>query len=366
MRVMKFELPDLCALHDLSVDTIIDARSPAEYAEDHLPGAINLPSLSDAQRAEVGTIYVQDDRFKARKIGAAHVARNVAGYLEGPLADKPGNWRPLVYCWRGGQRSGAFATILQQIGWRVQVLDGGYRAYRRLVVDMLYEQPLGLKPVLLDGNTGTAKTRLLALLAERDWQVIDLEGLANHRGSALGDMPGGQPTQKLFEGRLAQALAGLDPQRPVVIEAESNKVGHRIVPPSLWQAMRAAPSVEISAPSAARAAFLASAYADISATPDQLCHQLDLLRPIRGHALVDAWQRLAAQGAFTDLAHALITEHYDPAYAKARQRNDVSTAHRVAVDDLDDAALIRALPRIEAALMRAFNPSVEEAARCHP
>ncbi len=359
MRVMQFELPALSALRDLTVDTIIDARSPAEFAEDHLPGAINLPSLSDDERAEVGTIYVQDDRFKARKIGAAYVASNVAGYLRGALADKPGDWRPLVYCWRGGQRSGAFATILQQIGWRVRVLDGGYRAYRRLVASMLYDQPLTLKPVLLDGNTGTAKTRLLALLAERGWQVVDLEGLANHRGSALGGMPGGQPTQKLFEGRLAHALAGLDPQRPVVIEAESNKVGHRIVPPSLWQAMRAAPSVEISAPSAARAAFLASAYADISATPDQLCHQLDLLRPIRGHALVEAWQTLAAQGAFTDLAHALITQHYDPAYAKARQRNDVSTAQRIAVDDLDDAGLIRALPQIETALTSAAKSSTD-------
>ena len=359
MRVMKFELPALSALRDLTVDTIIDARSPAEFAEDHLPGAINLPSLSDAERAQVGTIYVQDDRFKARKIGAAYVASNVAGYLRGALADKPGDWRPLVYCWRGGQRSGAFATILQQIGWRVRVLDGGYRAYRRLVANMLYDQPLTLNPVLLDGNTGTAKTRLLALLAERGWQVVDLEGLANHRGSALGGMPGGQPTQKLFEGRLAHALARLDPQRPVVIEAESNKVGHRIVPPSLWQAMRAAPSVEISAPSAARAAFLASAYADISATPDQLCHQLDLLRPIRGHALVEAWQTLVAQGAFTDLAHALITQHYDPAYAKARQRNDVSTAQRIAVDDLDDAGLIRALPQIEAALTSAAKSSTD-------
>jgi tRNA 2-selenouridine synthase len=357
MRVMTFALPALSALRDLDADTIIDARSPSEFAQDHLPGAINLPSLSDAERAEVGRIYVQEDRFKARKIGAAHVARNVAGYLEGPLADKPGNWRPLVYCWRGGQRSGAFATILQQIGWRVQVLEGGYRAYRRLVADRLYEQPLGLRAVLLDGNTGTAKTRILALLADRGWQVIDLEGMANHRGSALGERPGGQPTQKLFEGRLAQALDALDPQRPVVIEAESNKVGHRIVPPSLWQAMRAAPSVEIGAPAPARAAFLARAYADISAAPEQLCHQLDLLRPIRGHALVDTWQGLAAQGAFTDLAHALITEHYDPAYAKARQRNDVSAAHRIELDDLDDAALIRALPRIETALMRAAEPS---------
>ena len=350
---MKFDLADLSALRDLPADTVIDVRSPAEYAEDHLPGAINLPSLSDAERAEVGTIYVQEDRFKARKIGAAYVARNVAHYLQGPLADRPGDWQPLVYCWRGGQRSGAFATILSQIGWRVRVLDGGYRAYRRLVAHLLYDSRLPLRPVLLDGNTGTAKTRLLALLAERGWQVLDLEGLANHRGSALGEMAGGQPSQKLFEGRLATRIAALDPARPVVIEAESNKVGQRIVPPALWTAMRAAPAVSVSAPAEARARYLARAYADITGDPAHLSRQLDLLRPIRGHAQVDAWQAMAAQGAFADLALALITQHYDPAYAKARQRTDLAATQTVAFDDLDDATLTRALPRLEDALLRA-------------
>src|SRR6056297_789826 len=116
-------------LQALSFDTIIDVRSPSEFAEDHMHGAINLPVLSDAERAQVGTIYVQQDAFLARKIGAALVSRNAASHLEGPLADMGGGWRPLVYCWRGGQRSGAFATILDQVGWRVQVLEGGYQTY---------------------------------------------------------------------------------------------------------------------------------------------------------------------------------------------------------------------------------------------
>ncbi|MFO7770651.1 MAG: tRNA 2-selenouridine(34) synthase MnmH [Roseovarius gahaiensis] len=350
---MKRTLSDLGDLADLPADTVIDARSPAEYAEDHLPGAINLPSLSDAERAEVGTIYVQQDRFLARKVGAAYVARNVAAHLQGALADKPGGWRALGYCWRGGQRSGAFATILAQIGWRVQVLDGGYQSYRRLVARLLYDTPLALRPVLLDGNTGTAKTRLLALLAARGWQVIDLEALANHRGSALGAQPGGQPGQKLFEGRLAQVIARLDPTRPVVIEAESSKVGDRNVPPSLWQAMRNAPVVEVTAPHQERARYLAQAYADIAGDIAQLSDQLDLLRPLRGHQQVDAWQTMAAQGDLTGLASSLIAQHYDPGYARARKRDDLVPQARVSLDRLNEDGLQAALPALEAALSSA-------------
>lgn len=350
---MKLTLEHLSDLESLPVDTMIDARSPSEFAEDHLPGAINLPSLSDAERTELGTIYVQQDRFRARRIGAACVARNVARYLEGPLGHHDGAWRPLVYCWRGGQRSGAFATILDQVGWRVRMLDGGYRAYRRLVVRLLYEEPLALRPVLLDGNTGTAKTRLLSHLEQAGWQVIDLEGLANHRGSALGAMGGGQPSQKFFEGQLAQTIARMDPARPVVIEAESNKVGQRIVPPSLWKAMCTAPAVEVTAPIEARARFLADSYSDIASDPDRLNRQLDLLRPIRGHKTVEAWQALAAEGAMTDLARALINDHYDPGYAKARHQHGVTPVARVTLDGLSDAALTEALPGLETSLARA-------------
>ncbi|WP_113911751.1 tRNA 2-selenouridine(34) synthase MnmH [Roseovarius dicentrarchi] len=350
---MKLTLTDIAQLAALPVDTIIDARSPAEYAEDHLPGAINLPSLSNAERAEVGTIYVQQDRFKARRIGAALVARNVAAHLEGPLAGKDGSWRPMVYCWRGGQRSGSFASILEQIGWRVSLLEGGYRAYRRLVVQMLYEAPLALTPVLLDGNTGTAKTRLLELLEDAGVQVIDLEGLANHRGSALGARAGGQPSQKLFDGRLAQRIAALDPARPVVIEAESHKVGARVVPPSLWSAMKAAPVVRVTAPVAARAAYLADAYGDMTDQPDLLKGSLDLLRNLRGHETVDHWQRMVDARDFNTLARELIVQHYDPGYDRARVRHDMARPETVDLPALDDAALQAALPGLIEAINRA-------------
>ena len=207
-------LTSLADLQGLAVDTIIDVRAPAEYAEDHLPGAINLPVLSDAQRAEVGTNYTQVSPFNARKIGGALVAQNTATHLQGPLADKDGAWQPLVYCWRGGQRSGAFATILDQVGWRVQLLKGGYQSYRREIVKTLYETPLSHRLMLIGGGTGTAKTALLHQLAEQGAQSLDLEGIACHRGSLFGGISTPQPgprryTLILLAHRLTASLLSL-------------------------------------------------------------------------------------------------------------------------------------------------------------
>ena len=172
-------------------DDIIDVRSPAEFAEDHIPrGQISLPVLSDAERALVGTIYVQDSRFKARRIGAALVARNIAAHLEGSLKDKSGGWAPLVYCWRGGQRSGAMATVLAQVGWRTAVVAGGYKTWRRRVTAALYDGVPPRRLILLDGYTGSAKTEILHRLTALGVQTLDLEGLADHRGSLFGGLAG--------------------------------------------------------------------------------------------------------------------------------------------------------------------------------
>lgn len=317
---MALTLTSLAQVAAFDFDTVIDVRSPSEYAEDHLPGAINLPVLNDDERASVGTIYKQDSPFLARKLGAALVARNAARHLEGPLADLPGGWRPLVYCWRGGQRSGSFATILGQVGWRVELVQGGYKAWRTLVVEELQERPVRAPVVVLDGNTGSAKTEVLGLLAAEGLQVIDLEGLANHRGSLFGDMPGGQPSQKAFEGRLATALAALDPDRPVVVEAESSRVGNLSVPKQLWAAMCAAPRVRISAPLAARADYLARAYADVTDDPARLAAVVERLRPVHSAEVIETWLGLAGQGAYPDLARDLMQRHYDPRYEKHRSR----------------------------------------------
>jgi len=180
-------------------DVLVDVRSPAEFALDHIPGAINLPVLYDAERAEVGAIYVQESRFKARRVGGGYVARNVARHLETAMADWPASLRPLVYCWRGGMRSNAMAVILSQVGWRVGVLGGGYRTYRRRVVRRLYEEEALKNVVLLDGPTGSGKTEVLARLPAHGVQAVDLEALAAHRGSLFGGLPGRpQPSQKLF------------------------------------------------------------------------------------------------------------------------------------------------------------------------
>lgn len=344
---MALTLTSLAQIAALGFDDIIDVRSPDEFTEDHIPGAINLPVLDNAERAQVGTIYKQDSPFRARKIGAALVAANAAKHLQGPLADKPGGWQPLVYCWRGGQRSGSFASILSQIGWRVDLVAGGYKAYRTLVVNALYDTPFPCPVVLLDGNTGSAKTDLLHRLAKRGAQVLDLEGLAHHRGSLFGAMAGGQPSQKAFESALAMAISQLDPARAVVVEAESSKVGNCRLPPMLWKAMGAAKRLEIIAPVAARARYLVTAYADLTQDAARLSSVIDRLRNAHSADQIAAWQGMAASGAFTDLAADLMAQHYDPRYDKHRARLEHGV-EGLETDRLDNAALERLADRLAA------------------
>lgn len=320
-------------------DTVIDVRSPAEFAEDRVPGAINLPVLDNEERARVGTIYKQQSPFRARKIGAALVFRNAADHIEASLSHHGGGWRPLVYCWRGGQRSGAFGWMLREIGWRAEVLGGGYQTYRRLVTRYLYEDALPYTLFQLGGYTGTAKTELLSLLAQRDVQVLDLEGLARHRGSLLGEMPGGQPSQKGFESDLARALSALDPEKPVLVEAESSKIGQINLPPSLWAAMKTAPWIEITAPMQARARYLADAYEDVLADTDKLRKLLSPLRYHRGHALVDQWDDLIEKGDRLALCASLASDHYDPAYRSSMRAIAPNIVAQEQTDTLDPSAL---------------------------
>lgn len=219
-------------------DMTIDVRSPAEYAQDHIPGSINLPVLDDDERARVGCVYKQQGAFEARRMGAALVARNAARHIEGPLANHGKSWRPMIYCWRGGQRSGAFAAILSQIGWRVGVVAGGYKSWRRVVNDAV-QAHVAHRVILLDGNTGTAKTEVLRKIAAAGGQVVDLECLARHRGSVFGrHATSAQPSQRFFESSLALALSSVDPTRPLIIEAESPRIGSLHLPSELKSAMR--------------------------------------------------------------------------------------------------------------------------------
>jgi tRNA 2-selenouridine synthase len=341
MSLSRYTPETVLSLCAHGFDTLIDVRAPDEFAHDHIPGAINLPVLSNAERAQVGTIYKQDSPFMARKLGAALVAQNAAHHLQTALADKPGGWQPLVYCWRGGQRSGSFATILSQIGWRVAVLEGGYKSWRQLVRTQLYDTAFPAPVVLLDGGTGTGKTDILTHAARQGAQVIDLEALAHHRGSIFGGI-GGQPSQKLFETRLAQQVIQLDPARPVLIEAESNRIGAIRLPPALWDAMRAAQVVTVTATLEARTQFIARRYHRIAQDADGIRHTLETLRKHHSRALVAEWQSLAHDPAA--LAQSLIVHHYDPRYARVSRQG--RTSFEITLPDLSDAALAQAADRL--------------------
>ncbi len=335
IQVLEAADPDALA----AFDAIIDVRSPSEFAEDHVPGALNLPVLDDAQRAEIGTIYVQESRFRANRLGAAYVAENIARHLRTAMSDWEPAARPLIYCWRGGSRSNGMATILQKVGWPTTVLAGGYRTYRRRVQDQLYDQVCPLRFVLLDGDTGSAKTEVLARLAQGGAQVLDLEDLAGHRGSLFGGLAGRpQPSQKMFESRLLAVLAALDPARPVVVEAESSKIGDRMIPPAVWRLMQAAPTIEIIAPRPVRARYLVETYADIITDTAGFEAAFTRLPVSPSPARVDAWRELIRTGDFETLAEALMELHYDPAYARARKKAARPALAQISVTDLDDAA----------------------------
>lgn len=327
-------------------DEIVDVRSPAEFALDHVPGAVNLPVLSDAERAVVGTIYVQDSRLKARRLGAALVARNIAAHLAGALKDKPGSYAPLIYCWRGGQRSLAMTTVLEQVGWRPTQLAGGYKTWRRKVMTRLYKDPPIAPLIMLDGFTGTAKTEILGRLDARGVQIIDLEGLAGHRGSLFGALPGKpQPSQKMFESRLFTEIGGLDPSRAVVVEAESSKIGEIVLPPALWQAMAQAPRIELAAPREARLRYLMRAYADITSDRAALTLALASLPGRHGYKRLAAWNERIASGDFFGLVDELVERHYDPAYSRSR-RGGRPALDVVRMEDLSDDMQVLAAERI--------------------
>ena len=327
---------------------VIDARSESEYALDRIPGAVNWPSLNDAERAQVGTEYKQASPFSARKRGAAMVARNIAGHLERELIDAPRDWSPLVYCWRGGQRSGALAAVLDQVGFRVQLLEGGYRAYRRAVVEALDALPARFDLRVICGPTGSGKSRLLGALEAHGAQVLDLEALANHRGSVLGLVPGTmQPSQKQFDSRIWDTLRRLDPNQPVFIESESKKVGDLRVPERLIERMRAAPCLWLELPIDARVALLIIDYDHFVADPAAFCDRLDALRAQRGHETVNDWQAAVGAGRSAEVVHALLALHYDPIYLQSMQRNFAGVAEPALRLEWDgsDASLDRAAAR---------------------
>lgn len=305
-----------------SFDTVIDARSENEYAEDHLPGAVNWPTLNNQQRHEIGTIYKQVNAFEAKKRGGALAARNIAAHIEREVIEKPKDWKPLTYCWRGGKRSGSLSLILSEIGFRVTIIEGGYKAFRAaLLADIPRLAPLYDWRVVC-GTTGSGKTRLLQALAAAGAQVLDLEALANHRSSVLGAIPGvAQPTQKEFDTRIWDALRRFDPARPVYVESESKKVGNVAVPAALIDAMRAAPCLNLVLPDEERVALLLEDYDFFVTDSEAFCERLDALTELKSKKVVEAWKDQARGGQTENVVRDLLLSHYDPVYRQSMVRN---------------------------------------------
>jgi tRNA 2-selenouridine synthase len=342
MSLRSLAAPEAAAgLNDF--DAVIDVRSPAEFAEDHLPGAVNWPVLDDEQRRIVGTLYVQTSTLAARKVGAALVARNIADHLDRWIADQPRHWQPLVYCWRGGQRSGTLAWFLDQIGFRTTRLDGGYKGFRALVRRDLADWPRRFDLRVLAGRTGSGKTRLLHALAAEGAQVLDLEALACHRGSILGGLPGQpQPTQKGFDTTLWQALRSLDAAQPVFVESESKKIGRLQLPDALVDRMHEQGRVlRVEMPDAARVRLLLQDYGFFAGEPERFCSLLDGLIELRGREAVGRWQALARSAQWAEVFDQLMRQHYDPLYLRSmgRQYGGLAEAPQVLLADGGGAAL---------------------------
>jgi tRNA 2-selenouridine synthase len=326
-------------------DAVIDVRSPAEFAADHIPGAVNFPVLDDAQRVEIGTLYKQVSAFDARKRGAALVAANIAQHLQSPyFAGRDRKWKPLVYCWRGGKRSGSLTHVLKEIGWGAEQLDGGYKTFRSAVLEQLVTLPASFSYRVICGETGSGKSRLLRALAEAGTQVLDLEALARHRGSVLGSFPDEpQPTQKAFDTALWFALSRLDARHPVFVEAESKKIGELRVPDTLMHAMWRSPCVRVMLPFAQRVALLQEEYRHFFVNTNDLFAKLDGLVSLHGRAVIESWKALAVAGAWPELTAALLMHHYDPAYRRSTTRNypQLTEATIARCDDPGPAGMAR-------------------------
>ncbi|CAN5894473.1 tRNA 2-selenouridine(34) synthase MnmH [soil metagenome] len=325
-----------------SFDTVIDARSPAEFALDHIPGAINCPVLDDEERRIIGTLYKQTGAFEARRLGGGMVAANLAKHLREQFAERPHDWKPVVYCWRGGLRSGSMVTWLRMIGWDAQQLAGGYKSYRRHVMAVIEEAVPRLQWRVICGATGSAKTRVLEALRARGAQVLDLEHCASHKGSLLGALPGvPQPSQKQFETRIAEVMAAFDASKPVYVEGESARIGRVALPIPLVARMRASPCIEVAATPQARLAYLLRDYAYLGDDRDGLSRKLGMLKELQGKDTVARWQAWAVAGDMPPLFAELMALHYDPHYRRSQSNHFDAWEQRrvVSASDLSEAGI---------------------------
>lgn len=297
---------------------ILDVRSPAEFAQGHIPGAVSFPLFSDDERAQVGICYKQEGRDRAVELGFAIAGPKFAGFIAYARQLAP-DGRVRLHCWRGGMRSEAVAWVLEMAGIEVSLLVGGYKAFRRWTHQQ-FAMPKSI--LVLGGMTGTGKTDILTALAAQGAQTIDLEGLASHRGSsfgALGLPP--QPTNEQFENQLALQWAELDPDQPVWIEAESRRIGLCRIPDPIFHQMQQARVIEIKRERSERLAALVKGYGaidrqDLIKATERIHKHLGGLRTKQAVDLLD-------QGQLAE-AFDLILDYYDRTYAYDLQSRDAS------------------------------------------
>ena len=304
-------------------DTIIDVRSPSEFEIDHIVGAINCPILYDDERQKVGTIYKQISSFKAKIIGSSLSAKNIAFHIEKEFLEKKGSWKPLIYCWRGGQRSKAFSIVLSEVGWRTYQLSGGYKEYRNDIIKYLDNIGMKLKIILISGKTGSAKTKILHSIRDQGAQILDLEGLARHKGSLLGAIPNlKQPSQKFFESLLFYEINKLNLKKNIFIEAESSKVGNVHIPKSIWSNMILSKRIEVVADVNTRAKFLIDDYQYMCKNPILIEPMIKGLKTRLSNNLIDSWEKLIDEKKWFELTKSFLENHYDSSYASNTIKND--------------------------------------------
>ena len=329
-------------IHLSDYDDIIDVRSPSEFGEDHLPDAINLPVLSNSEREEVGTIYKQVNPFEARRRGAALVSYNISEHLKDYFVDKKKDYSPLIYCWRGGERSRSLATILESVGWRPSLLEGGYQGYRKHVIQSfndILKNDLSFK--IISGLTGSGKTKLLMHLESLGCQTIDLEGLASHRGSALGEeCDNDQPSQKMFERLLYEKFLTLNDKIPVFLESESSRIGDLQIPSNFWTMMKNSDVWEIETERKFRVDFLLNEYTHFTKDKDLLKTKLEKIRHLKTESVYNKWISMVDDNDYRSFVGSILEDHYDAAYISSRQKTYTSEVEKVfKINEINDVSL---------------------------
>ncbi|MVM39610.1 tRNA 2-selenouridine(34) synthase MnmH [Spirosoma sp. HMF3257] len=305
---------------------VIDVRSPGEYDHAHIPGAVSIPLFDNDERALVGTKYKNAGKDAAVLLGLSLVGPKLADFVRQSKKLNSSNKEVLVHCWRGGMRSGSFAWLLDTAGLTASTLIGGYKAYRNTVL-AAFSEPRNL--VILGGKTGSGKTDILKELARQGEQIIDLEGLAHHKGStygAIGQLP--QPATEQFENELFKVWQQLDPSRRIWLEDESRSIGSCFVPMALWQQMRVAPVAFIDLPKGERVNRLVTEYAGID--HNLLVQATERIRKrLGGKVTKDALEALNRQD-YATVADVTL-DYYDKAYLHGLSLRDPASVHSMAI-----------------------------------